>query len=210
MRIGLYGGSFDPIHRGHLEPVREARRVLELDRVIYLPTAQPPHKKRRMAPAWARFTMVELALLDDEDYRVSPFEMNDERPSYTVDTVTHFRRSLPEAELVLLIGADSWADFRKWKDWRRILETVDLAVMARPGDETPRTALDEPFLEMQRAGRLHFVSNPPVAVSSTDLRRRLGRGERPEGEAPALVLDYIHKYRLYLEDPKIEDDDPTR
>ena len=100
MKIGLFGGSFDPIHRGHVEPVREARRRLGLERVIYLPTATPPHKPRRaLAPALARFAMVELALLGEEGLYVSAHELTPERPAYTVETLEHFRRQMPEAEL---------------------------------------------------------------------------------------------------------------
>ncbi|MEO1084393.1 MAG: nicotinate-nicotinamide nucleotide adenylyltransferase [Acidobacteriota bacterium] len=115
MRIGLYGGTFDPVHRGHVEPVRSAARVLDLDRVIYLPTAQPPHKRgRRTAPAWRRFTMVELALLGDAECRVDPFEMTGDF-AYTIDTVEHFERRFAGARLFLIVGADSFVALHTWR-----------------------------------------------------------------------------------------------
>ncbi len=195
MKVGLFGGSFDPVHRGHVEPVLAARESLGLDRVIYLPTARPPHKPELAAPAWARYTMVELALLGDDRLFVSPFEMR-EATCYTIDTVEHFRHRLPGADLVLLIGADSWASFTTWHEWRRLLDRADLAVLVRPGWEAGE--LEPPFAEARARGRLHFVANEPWPVSSTELRERLGRGEEVSADVvPELVLDYVRKYRLY-------------
>jgi nicotinate-nucleotide adenylyltransferase len=195
VKIGLFGGSFDPIHRGHLEPVRQARAALGLERVIYLPTARPPHKGERHAPALARFAMVELALLGEEGLYASPFEMRD-AVCYTVDSVEHFRRELPGAELVLLIGADSWASFTTFRSWARILDLAELAVMVRPGWESGEMA---PRLAEERArGGLRFVANEPCPVSSRELRERLRRGEdvSPD-QVPPLVIDYLRKYGLY-------------
>lgn len=195
MKVGLFGGSFDPVHRGHVEPVSAACDSLGLERVIYLPTARPPHKGDVVAPAWARYTMVELALLGHDRLVASAFEMRDER-CYTIDTVEHFRRQLPGAGLVLLIGADSWSSFTTWRDWRRIVDRAELAVLVRPGWEAGE--LEPPFAEARARGRLHFVANEPWPVSSTELRRRLGRGAEVAADiVPELVLDYIRKYRLY-------------
>ncbi len=195
MKVGLFGGSFDPVHRGHLEPVRQARAALGLERVIYLPTARPPHKSARSATALQRYAMVELALLGEEGFFASPFELKGET-CYTVDTVEHFRGELPGAELVLVIGADSWAAFTSWREWRRILTMTELAVLVRPGWETGELAT--PIADAYARGRLHFVANEPWPVSSTELRRCLGRGEEISPDTvPPLVLDYIRKYRLY-------------
>ena len=195
MRWGLFGGVFDPIHLGHVAPARHARAALGLERVIYLPTARPPHKAAPVAPAHARYTMVELALLGEEGLYVSPFEMRDE-PCYTADTVEHFRRERPEADLVLLIGADSWASFTRFRDWRRILARAELAVLVRPGWEAG--ALAPPFDRAREEGRLHFLENEPWPLSSSDLRRSLDeRRKVPEGAVAPLVLDYVEKYGLY-------------
>lgn len=194
MKVGLFGGSFDPIHRGHLEPVRHARDVLGLDRVIYLPTARPPHKSERFAPPHARYAMVEMALLGDDDLHVSAFELKG-KTCYTVDTIEHFRHELPEAELTLLIGADSWASFTSWYEWRRILESARLAVMVRPGWEAGN--IEPPFDQAEAEGRLRFVANEPLSISSTEIRALLGRGLPPPNGVPQLVLDYIAKYGLY-------------
>lgn len=200
-RIGLFGGSFDPIHRGHLEPVRAARRQLGLERVIYLPTARPPHKpKRELAAAVARFAMVEMALLHEEGLYASDHEINLSRPAYTVETVETFSERWPDAVLYLLIGSDSFAELDTWHRWRELVERVELVVMARPGWrlEDVRGDLPPEIRRRDEAGAVHPVTEVRVDVSSTELRRRLGRGEPPPADLlPELVVDYIAKYSLY-------------
>lgn len=199
MKIGLFGGSFDPIHRGHLDPVREARRVLGLERVIYLPTARPPHKPgRAVAPALARHVMVELALLFEEGLEVSPLELTPERPAYTIETLEHFRREMPQAELVLLVGGDSFADLHHWVRWREIPRAARLAVLARPGWEPETVPLDPEVAALGRTDRVIFLRQTPVDVSSTRLRELLAAGAPlPAGAVPDLVVRYLHKYQLY-------------
>ncbi len=206
MRIGLYGGSFDPIHYGHIRPVREAREALALDRVVYLPTAKPPHKTstREAAPALARYAMVELALLAEEDFFVSTFELGGQ-VAYTVDTLEHFRRQHPDARLFLILGSDSLFHLDTWRKWRRILELAELAVVERPGVQAPRIpqelrqALDDArHPGGGRARRLHRIQNKPVAASSTEVRRRIAaRSNDLHQLVPPLVLDYVDKYDLY-------------
>lgn len=199
MKIGLFGGSFDPIHSGHLETVRAAREALDLERVLYLPTAQPPHKPgRRLAPALARYAMVELALLAEEGLYASSFELTFGRPAYTIDSLEHFRRTEPEAELYLLIGGDSFLELEAWWRWREIAEAARLVVLARPGSELPREKISPALSELLDSGRARVLSERTVDLSSTQLREMLGRGEEPPIAAlHPLVLDYIHKYRLY-------------
>ena len=199
MKLGLFGGSFDPIHRGHVEPVQDARRALALDRVLYLPTAHPPHKRRRaMAPPLARFAMVELALLGEEGLFASPHELTLDRPAYTVETLEHFRRAEPEAELHLLIGSDSFADFQHWVRWREIPGLARLVVMARPGWNLEESALSPELKELAPGERVVFLHQPPVDVSATRLRELFARGEQPPaGWAHEPVVRYVQKYHLY-------------
>jgi len=201
MKIGLYGGSFDPIHRGHVSAPRAALRELGLDRVIFLPTAHPPHKVgQQMAPALARYAMVELALLPYAELRVSSFELLRQGPAYTVDTVRHFRRQLLRAELHLLIGADSLAQLDHWHEWRALLGEVALAVLARPGWERSKVEaeLGGELREALDAAQIHWLGNPPVDLTATQLRRALAAGRRPPAGALApAVLDYMRKYDLY-------------
>ena len=199
MKIGLFGGSFDPIHRGHIEPVREARRLLGLERVIYLPTATPPHKPRRaLAPAHARYAMVELALLGEEGIYASAHELTPERPAYTVETLAHFRREMPDSELHLLIGGDSFADFHHWVRWPEIVAAARLVVLARPGWDLDSIPLDPGVAALARAGRVLVVRQAAVDVSSTRLREQLAAGlPLSPGDVPDLVVRYVQKYGLY-------------
>jgi len=199
-RLGLFGGSFDPIHNGHILPVREARRALGLERVVYLPTARPPHKGARFAPPLSRWTMVELALLDEEGLEASALELTPESPAYTVDTLESFRRADPAAELHLIVGADSFADLPQWRRWREILELARLAVLVRPGWEATSLLAAAPpeLVTAVESGRALFVANPPVAISSTELREIFSAGRLPPpGAVPEAVVKYVRKYDLY-------------
>jgi nicotinate-nucleotide adenylyltransferase len=199
LKLGLFGGSFDPIHSGHILPIREARQAVGLDRVIYLPTAQPPHKRRRlMAPAHARYAMVEMALLDEEGLYASAHELTLGRPAYTVETLEHFRREQPEADLHLLIGGDSFADLHLWVRWRDIVALARLVVLTRPGWDLDRLALPDELAAVARTDRVIFLNQRPVDISSTRLRELLGRGEPvPPGSMPAPVVRFVQKYGLY-------------
>jgi nicotinate-nucleotide adenylyltransferase len=199
MKMGLFGGSFDPIHRGHLEPVRAACDVLGLDRVLYLPTANPPHKPRRaQAPPWARFAMVELALLSEERLFASAHELTLDRPAYTVETLEHFQRELPGADLHLIVGGDSFADLAQWVRFREIPKLARLVVLARPGWDLAAGRLDPEVAELAHGERVRLLDQPPVEVSSTRIRSLLAAGEPlPAGAVPELVVRYIAKYDLY-------------
>lgn len=201
MRLGLFGGCFDPIHCGHIRPVQDARSRLNLDRVVFLPTAVPPHKPgRQFAPPHARFAMVELALLNEPNLEVSPLELTPDRAFYTVDTLRHFRQQDGEAELYLLIGGDGFAELHTWKEWQEIPRLAHLAVLARPDWHWSdvRHRVPAALVELAKTDRVHFITNDPVSVSATEIRERLADGrELPAGTVPDLVLEYIHKYSLY-------------
>jgi nicotinate-nucleotide adenylyltransferase len=199
MKLGLFGGSFDPIHLGHVLPVREARRALGLDRVLYMVTAKPPHKPRRaLAPPHARYAMVEMALLGEEGLYASPYELVLDRPAYTIETLEHFRQTEPEADLYLLIGGDSFADLHLWYRWRDIAAAARLVVLTRPGWELDARALHPELASLAATDRVTFLRQPPVDVSSTLLRELFARGEQPPaGQVSDLVVRYVQKYDLY-------------
>lgn len=199
MKVGLFGGSFDPIHRGHLAPVREARRALGLDRVLYLPTAVPPHKRRQaLAPPYARFAMVELALLAEEGLYASAHELTPGASAYTADTLDHFRRELPGAELYLIVGSDSFLDLPHWVRFADIVAAARLIVLARPGFAVEPAALPPALGRVVGGDRVHYLEQGEEEASSTRLREILARDEPiPDGWLPGSVLDYIAKYRLY-------------
>lgn len=199
MRLGLFGGSFDPIHRGHVEPVLEAAERLGLDRVVYLPTGRPPHKPdRKLAPALPRYAMTDIALLEHQDLWVSAFELSEERPSYTIDTILHFRAKHPAAEIFLLVGADSYAELRLWHRWEAILDNATLVVLDRPPIKANAAKIEGSSAAPVTDHRVVLAGNSPRDVSSTEIRALLARRERPPSSwMSSAVVDFALKYRLY-------------
>lgn len=201
MRIGLLGGSFDPVHAGHVALARAARRALRLDRVLFLPTARPPHKPERdFAPALARYAMVELALLDDAELWASPLELDESRPAYTVETIERLRRDAPGHDYVLLLGADSLAALDSWRRWRELAAAVEIGVLARPGfaRRELEAGLSTELAAALRGARLTWVESIDHPASASEIRRRLAAGAPPpDGWLDARVLSFLAKYRLY-------------
>lgn len=202
MKLGIFGGTFDPIHSGHIVPVRQAQEVLSLDRVFYLPTARPPHKPgRQFVRSQRRFAMVELALLDEPDFEVSAWELTPGEFAFTVDTVERFHRRDPQYELYVILGGDSFKQLTTWKRWRDIVRIASLAVLTRPGWDykSVEQSLPEELRDLVTAGRVTFVRNAPVETSSTELRHlfRTG-GDIPATAMPERVVKYIRKYSLYV------------
>jgi nicotinate-nucleotide adenylyltransferase len=201
VRVGLFGGSFDPIHEGHRACALAALEALALDRVDFLPTAVPPHKPdRRFAPALARYAMAELALLDDARLRVAADELTPGIPAYAIETVELRRQSRPDEEPVLLIGADSLATLDGWRRWRDLLATVELGVFTRPGFDwaatEPRIASD--LAAAIRAANLHWIGAVEHPAAATEIRRRFAAGEPiPDGWLAPRVLAFVEKYQLY-------------
>lgn len=201
MRLGLFGGCFDPIHHGHIQPIKTAKAKLALDKVVFLPTAVPPHKPgRQFAPPHARFAMVELALLKEPGLEVSPLELTPDRPFYTVDSLRHFRGLHPDADLFLLIGGDGFGELPTWRDWTEIPKLAKLAVLTRPDWSWAdlRGGLPQPLVDLGESDRVEFIRNEPLAVSATEIRDRLASGQEVSPDSvPDLVLEYIRKYSLY-------------
>lgn len=193
MRIGVYGGSFDPPHVGHLLLASDAREALDLDRLIFIPTGTQPLKAETSAVASAqdRLEMVRLAVADDAHYQVDETEINRKGLSYTVDTLEHLSKRYEAARLFLLLGEDSLASFARWRDPDRILELATLAVMRR-NDRTGSSGEGQPM----PAGVLE-VSARRVDVSSTEIRARLKAGKSIKGFVPESVERFIEARGLY-------------
>ncbi|MGA7990951.1 MAG: nicotinate (nicotinamide) nucleotide adenylyltransferase [Thermoanaerobaculia bacterium] len=211
LRIGVYGGSFDPVHLGHVLPVEETRVRLGLDRIMYVPAYQPPHKPvSTSASAHHRFAMLALALEPYPDLLLSDFEVARGGTTYTIETLRHLRAQREDAEILLVLGSDSLAQIETWRSYREILAEFRLAVVGREGFD--RETLG-PTLASDIAARfapggaalagappeqtIFWSGNAPVTISSTWLRRAIPAGEDLSESLPASVAAYLRKHGLY-------------
>lgn len=188
MRLGLLGGSFDPIHLGHLRAAENAREALRLDQVLFVPAARSPHKAGSAATGQDRFTMACLATAGQPAFQVSDLELRREPPSYTVDTLELLAAQRPDDELWLIVGADTLADLGRWRSVARILELARVAVVARPGC----AALAPP-----EGARVDRVDGPGLEVSSSQVRELLAGGRSARYLVTDAVADYAAKRGLY-------------
>jgi nicotinate-nucleotide adenylyltransferase len=196
-RIGLFGGTFDPPHVGHLALAEWAREQLRLDCVLFVPAGRPPHKGRaRLSPVEHRVAMTRLAVRGNRAFAVSALEVLRDGPSFTVDTLRALRRREPRARIFLLMGEDSLAEFHTWRDPEGIVAFATLAVAVRPGLPGPgRRASRGPGLPGGR--KIAWLRNPGLDVSSSAVRARLGSGRTVRYLVPDAVARYIARHRLY-------------
>lgn len=196
-RIGVLGGTFDPVHNGHLHIAATLRTALNLDRVLWVPAGQPPHKTDQIVSSDRdRLAMLDLALADLATDVISTVDIDRSGPSYTADTLEILAEHFPSARLFFLMGEDSLRDLPTWHHPERILGVAELAVAGRPGVET-----DLESLESQVAGvakRVHVVPTDEVAISSSEIRRRVNENQSIRGLVPASVENYIRDHGLYM------------
>jgi nicotinate-nucleotide adenylyltransferase len=199
MRIGVYGGSFDPVHFGHLVPVEEARRNLALDEIFFVPAFQPPHKPSgSSASSHHRFAMLALAIEAYPAFRLSDFEVARGGTTYTIETLRHLRAARPDVEFFLVLGSDSLAQITSWRSWQELLDEFKVAVVEREGFSPGALARELPQAISGRLGEtVFFAGNQPVTISSTWLRRAIPAGEDLSGSLPASVAAYLRKHALY-------------
>ena len=189
----LYGGTFNPVHFGHIRPILEAKAILELDRVIWIPNARSPLKSGRgLATADQRLAMLDVALADYSDMQTSDFEVSRAGASFTIDTVTHFKEQLSEDHLIFIIGEDSLETLGQWREIDRLLELIPFYVLGRPGAKRPDTHSDQALLE-----RVQRLETPLLDISSTEIRQRVREGKCIKELVPAGVQTYIAANGLY-------------
>jgi len=193
-RIALYGGTFDPVHSGHLEVARKVSELFEIEQVIFIPAQLAPHKTGRpVTAAIHRYAMLALATQDDPRLLISTFELDAPDRRYTVDTVAEFQRGLSEGtELFFIMGADSWSEIKTWREWERLLGMTNHIVVTRPGYEVPPAPA-----ELQ--DRIFFTDAVMKDISATNIRRLASEGRYDELEqmVPGSVANYIKKYGIY-------------
>ncbi len=214
MDIALFGGTFDPIHSGHLRAAKAAERKFRLDQILFVPTGYPPHKSREELTSFPhRFAMVALACARDRRFVPSLLEVPrvDGKPHYSVTTVRTLKKSLgPKDNLYYLIGVDAFLDLPHWREYRRLLDLVNFIVVSRPGFESqdiwkvvPKTLVRpgrgsaEPRTIRLRQSTLHVLRSVDAPVASRDIREAIRAGRRVGGLVSPLVEKYILKEGLY-------------
>jgi nicotinate-nucleotide adenylyltransferase len=196
VRVGIYGGVFNPPHHGHLVAAQEAHTQLGLDVVVWIPVGDAPHRVIESDPgAEARMEMVELTTSGDERFRVSRIELDREGPSYTVDTLRELREREPEDELFLILGGDQALALRTWREPEQVLELATLGVFER-GSST-REAIGITIGRMAGADRVRFLEMPRIDISSTMVRRRAAAGTPIRYLVPDKVANFIGAQSLY-------------
>lgn len=196
-KLAVLGGTFNPIHQGHVRLAQAAAEALSLERVLLIPTWTPPHKESPdLAPSRHRLAMCRLAAAENPLLAVDDLEIRRKGRSYTIDTVEELRRREPGAELVLIIGSDMLLTFHEWRRWREILEQVTLCAACRQPDiQAQAQAYGE---DLRRQGyRCMLLSLPPLEISSTQIRERIAAGTLPDGWLDPRVARYIQDNGLY-------------
>ncbi|MBT1017717.1 nicotinate-nucleotide adenylyltransferase [Canibacter sp. lx-72] len=187
-RIGVMGGTFDPIHHGHLVAASEVAKSFELDRVIFVPTGQPWYK-RAVSDAEHRYLMTVIATASNPMFTVSRVDIDRNQPTYTADTLRDLRVQYPEDELFFITGADAIAQIGQWKNIEQVYELARLIAVSRPGHELSLSRLS--------AESVSLLEVPALAISSTDCRSRVAQGYPVWYLVPDGVVQYIAKHRLY-------------
>lgn len=201
-RIGIFGGSFDPVHFGHLLLAESAREQCNLDEVWLIPAAVPPHKQSRiLAPDRARVEMLRLAVAGDDRMVVSTIETDRGGVSYTVDTLSHVHDAAPGAELFLLIGADTLHDLPNWREPERICRLAVPAVVRRAGSPEPDYSVLSGLVDSNRLAVFqdHQFEMPLIDFHSTVIRQRVRNGRSIRFLTPRAVEKYIETHQLYVE-----------
>jgi len=201
MKIGVFGGTFDPVHIGHLGVAEEARSSLDLEEVLVMPAGEPWLKAgQRVTAAFHRMAMVELAVAGDPFLRASDIETQRDGPTYTVDTLAELHRKFgPGSELYLVLGTDSLIEIGRWHQPRRLFELSSLVGIVRPGAaELDLGALDA--ISPEASGRVKLLDGPMLDVRAATLRRHVSQGLSIADFVPEAVDAYIHQHRLYRDE----------
>lgn len=218
-RIALYGGTFDPVHNGHMSVARALLQLFALDELVFIPAHVAPHKREQtVSPALMRFAMLALVTQGDPRLRVSTFELDAPERPYTVETLTRMKERYGSgARLFFVMGADSWTDIRTWREWERVLTLTSHIVMARPGYDLDATHVGEEIrgrvvdlrgvepdgikraLDESEGERIYITDAVQMDISATLVRKLASQGRDAAWAAlvPHPVAEFIEKYRLY-------------
>ena len=203
--IGVFGGTFDPIHYGHLRSALEVKEIFGLDEVRLIPSAQPPHRLPPVATAKMRLQMLNLAVMNQPGFFVDQLEINREGHSYMVDTLSSLRDDKPQQPLLLCIGSDAFNKLTNWHQWQRLFDYAHIVCL--PGPNVAINELNDFFeekktinpqeLTRQLAGKLYFQPITQLDISATAIRQIIAEGRDPRFLLPDDVIAYINKHQLY-------------
>jgi nicotinate-nucleotide adenylyltransferase len=207
--VGIFGGTFDPVHYGHLRCADRARQKLGLKNLYLLPAGNPAHRDQPQATAAQRLDMLALARMEFPRLKIDDRETRRIGPSYTVDTLQELRSSYPDRTLLLLIGQDVANDLHSWHRWQTLFDLAHIVILTRPAAHIVyrpvvaeqvrfRSVADVADLARTKAGSVLQLEVEPVDVSATDIKNHIRSGRKPKSMLPGVVLDYIVKNRLYL------------
>ena len=206
--IGILGGTFDPVHFGHLRPALEIRQALGLDEIRLLPARMPPHREQPVASPEQRLAMLQAAIIGHDDFVIDTRELERPGPSYMIDTLQSLRDEFSSRTLCLLLGVDAYAGLASWRRWRELHDYCHMVVMMRPGTEVPQTGVTGEFtrrhraakpgmLRQQSSGLVCLQTVSQLEISATAIRALIARGEDASFLLPDRVLGYIHEHNLY-------------
>ncbi|WP_243153399.1 nicotinate-nucleotide adenylyltransferase [Senegalia massiliensis] len=197
-KIGVMGGTFNPIHIGHLMIAEQSRKKFNLDKVIFIPTGSPPHKdERKLANSLDRYIMTILATSNNNNFIVSDIETNRDGTSYTVDTLELLSKKYNDSELFFITGADSILDIENWRDTDRLLNICTFIAATRPGYNVDNVMDEIKKLEEKYNKKISYLTIAPIDISSTQIRKRIFKNETIKYMTPDPVINYIYNKNLY-------------
>ncbi len=197
-KVGIMGGSFDPIHLGHLVVANEVLNIYKLDEIIFVPSGNPPHKNGLKANSFHRLLMVNMAVLSNDKFSVSDFEIKSLEKSYTLNTLREFRKLYDDSELYFITGTDAVIDLPNWHEPEKILKLCRFIAVSRPGMSIEQ--VNEKINEIKKSfgGNIELLQVPMLQISSTNLRERFKMGISAKYLLPESVEQYIIKNELYM------------
>lgn len=208
--IGIFGGTFDPVHYGHLRSAFEVKEIFGLDEVRLIPCANPPHREQPEVMSRMRLRMLELAINGHPGFKIDSRELDrysqsEQKPSYMVDTLESLRQEFPVEPLLLFIGSDAFKNLNLWHQWQRLFDYAHIVVLTRPGFEIhqldgffqSKLTFDNKELAHMASGKLYFQSVTQLDISATAIRNMIAANRNPVFLLPDAVIEYIKQHKLY-------------
>ncbi|OGT44861.1 MAG: nicotinate (nicotinamide) nucleotide adenylyltransferase [Gammaproteobacteria bacterium RIFCSPHIGHO2_12_FULL_38_11] len=207
--FGILGGTFNPIHEGHIAIAEHVLHLCNLERIEFVPCFQPPHRDEVIASPENRLNMVKLAIQNHPSFFINDYEIQQQKISYTIDTVSYLRKQNPNKPIFLILGGDAFAHFHEWNEWQKILAAVNIIVVKRFSSNTTKT-LAEAYTQTQQyitnniddfqksiSGKIYFDNINPISTSATQIRKEIAAGKKNIAGLNKAVYAYILKNKIY-------------